>query len=183
VLLMPASRSPFKPVEEDPGSEQRLAMCRLAVAEEAGLDACALEIERGGPSYTVDTLRALHATDPDTMLTLVVGSDVARTLPAWREPGELLALAELAVALRAGAEPEEPQEIRRVLAALLSRGRAPRERIRFLSMPAIDVSSSLVRERVRRGLAVEELVGPAVAGYLAAHRLYRAAATEARSAS
>jgi nicotinate-nucleotide adenylyltransferase len=188
VLLMPASRSPSKQLEPDPGPGHRLAMCRLAAAEnagqgDAGLGVCALEIERGGPSYTVDALRALLATHPDTKLTLIVGSDVARTLPAWREPGELLALAELAVAVRAGAKLEEPLEVRETLAALLSGGRAPNDRLRFLSMPAIDISSSLVRERVRRGVAVDALVGPTVASYLAAHRLYRVAASQARSAS
>ena len=64
VLLMPARISPGKPVEEDPtiptAREHRLEMCRLAVAGVEGVEACALEIEREGPSYTVDTLRALH---------------------------------------------------------------------------------------------------------------------------
>jgi nicotinate-nucleotide adenylyltransferase len=180
VLLMPAFRSPFKPVEEDPGPEHRLRMCRLAAAEAEGVSACALEVERGGPSYTVDTLRALHAAHPDSRLTLVLGADVARTLTAWREPRELLELAELAVALRAGSEPEA---IRAALAPLLCAGQAPRHGLRFLEMPVIDVSSSLVRERIRRGLAVADLVGPAVGAYSAAHGLYRAAATGAQGRS
>jgi nicotinate-nucleotide adenylyltransferase len=182
VLLMPAFRSPSKSVEEDPGPEHRLRMCRLAVADTGGLDVSALEIERGGPSYTVETLRALHAAHPDTQLTLIVGADVAGTLSAWREPAELLALAELAVALRAGCEPREPQKIRSSLNPLLS-GSAPYFGLRFLGMPAIDISSSSVRERVRRGVAVEELVGPAVATYIAAHGLYRDTAAEAQAAS
>lgn len=187
VLLMPAFCSPLKALEEDPGPEHRLAMCRLAVADSAALDVCALEIERGGRvggvgavSYTVDTLRALDAADPDIHLTLIVGSDVARTLPAWREPRELLALAELGVALRAEAEPQEPEQIRAVLAPLLSQGHAPHDRLRFLTMPAIDVSSSRVRERVRVGVPIEDLVGPAVGGYIAAHGLYSAPARVAR---
>lgn len=173
VRLMPAFRSPFKPLGEDPGPEHRLAMCRLAVADDAALGVCALEIERGGLSYTADTLRAIAAADPDTNLTLIVGSDVACTLPAWREPRELLALAALAVALREEAEPREPEKIRTVLAPLLPRGGAPHDGLRFLTMPAIDISSSRVRERARAGLAVAELVGPAVSAYIADHGLYR----------
>jgi nicotinate-nucleotide adenylyltransferase len=179
---MPASRSPFKPVEEDPGPEHRLRMCRLAVADAGRLEVSALEIERGGPSYTVDTLRALHAVHLDTQLTLIVGADVADTLSAWREPSELLALAELAVALRAEYEPGEPQEIRSALDPLLS-GSAPYFGLRFLRMPVIDTSSSSVRERVRRGVAVEELVGPAVATYIAANGLYRDATAGPRAVS
>jgi nicotinate-nucleotide adenylyltransferase len=183
VLLVPAFRSPFKQPEEDPRPEHRLAMCRLAVADAAALSVSALEIERGGPSYTADTLRALDAADPDTHVTLIVGSDVACTLPTWREPRELLALAEPAVALRAEAELQEREKIRAVLAPLLSRGRAPHDGLRFLTMPAIDISSSRVRERVRAGLAVEDLVGPAVGGYIAAHGLYGDAARGAGGAA
>ena len=60
VVLMPANSAPHKGEEGDPGPRRRLEMCRLAVGDEAGLEVCGLEIERGGPSYTVDTLRAIH---------------------------------------------------------------------------------------------------------------------------
>ncbi|HVR05441.1 MAG TPA: nicotinate (nicotinamide) nucleotide adenylyltransferase [Solirubrobacteraceae bacterium] len=187
VLLMPAQRSPHKAGEQDPGPEHRLRMCQLAVAGVARLGVSALELQRPGPSYTVDTLRVLHAEHPDIQLTFLLGADVARTLPAWREPRELLALAELAVALRHLAESEGEHarpasreaadraaggdvgelEVRRALASL------PGGRVRFLTMPPIDVSSSLVRVRVHRGERVEALVGPAVAAYIAEHGLYR----------
>ncbi len=176
VLLMPARISPGKPACEDPGPGRRLEMCRLAVDRVDGLRACALELERDGPSYTVDTLRTLHAAHPHTPLTLIVGADVARTMPTWREPRELLALADLAVALRAGVGPEE---VRDALAPLPVCERGPCGALRFLSMPTIDVSSSLVRDRVRRGLPVDELLEPAVAAYIAANGLYREAHAEA----
>src|SRR5271166_2146145 len=102
VLLMPAHTPPHKPTEEDPGPEHRLRMCCLSVTDTAGVSVCALEIERGGPSYTVDTLQAIHASHPDAQLTFIVGADTAGTLPAWREPAKLLGLAELAVAARDG---------------------------------------------------------------------------------
>jgi nicotinate-nucleotide adenylyltransferase len=164
-----ARLSPHKNAAEDPGSTQRLGMCRLLVADEEGLQVSALELDRDGPSYTVDTLRALHAAHPATPLTLILGADVARTLPAWREPRELLALAELAIALRAGSTAEQVEV---ELASLLDQA-ALEQRVRFLRMPALEISSSLVRARAARGEPVGELVGDAVAGYIATHELYR----------
>ena len=169
VLLVPAHTAPYKSDGEsrwDPGPQHRLRMCQLAVQGEAGLSVCAVEIERGGLSYTVDTLRSIHASHPDAELTFIVGADTACTLGSWREPQQLLELAHLAVAARAGAAR------RRVLDALAGVG-APD--VSFLEMPAIEVSSSMARERVARGEPVEELVGPAVAGYIAEHGLYASA--------
>jgi nicotinate-nucleotide adenylyltransferase len=172
---MPARIPPHKPTEEDPGPGHRLRMCRLAMMGVDGVSVCALELERDGPSYTVDTLRALHATHTEAELTFIVGADTARTLPAWREPAELLELADLAVAAREGSGQ------RGVLDAVVpllapARPRAGNDTasaIRFLDMPAIEISSSLVRERAARGEPIEDQVGPAVAGYIAEHRLYR----------
>jgi nicotinate-nucleotide adenylyltransferase len=186
VLLMPACLSPFKRSEEDPGPEHRLRMCRLAIEDDRArhpgaaadeLAACSLEIQRGGVSYTVDTLRAIHAAHPDAQLTLIVGADVARTLPTWREPRELLALADFAVALRTGAEHDDRSGAPTGLGddlrpAGLLPDRSLGEHPRLLDMPAIDVSSSQVRDRVRHGAPVEDLVGPAVASYIAEHDLY-----------
>lgn len=164
VLLMPAHSAPHKGEEEDPGPQRRLAMCRLAVGETAGIEACSLEIERGGPSYTVDTLRAIHASQPEAELTFIVGADMARTLPGWREPGALVGLARLAVAER---EDAGRGQVLRALAPLGAR-------VEFLEMPPVEVSSSQVRERVAGGEPVEDLVGSAVAEYIAEHGLYRA---------
>jgi nicotinate-nucleotide adenylyltransferase len=163
VLLMPARVSPGKPVVEEPNPahpEHRLEMCRLAAAGVEGVEACGLEIERGGPSYTVDTLRALHVRHPDTALTFILGADVASTLSTWHEAPELPALASFAVALRVGGRPIiKPDRVDFPITPL--------------HMPMIEASSSLVRGRVRRGLPVEELVGRPVASYIAEHGLYR----------
>jgi nicotinate-nucleotide adenylyltransferase len=166
----------------DPGPEHRLRMCRLAVADEPGLSVCAVEVERGGLSYTVDTLRSIHATHPHAQLTFIVGADTASTLGSWREPAQLLELAQLAVATRDGTARQ------RVIDALDaahgttaaagdidsgSRAGAAAS-VRFLKMPAIEVSSSAVRQRAARGEAIDQLVGSAVAGYITEHGLYRA---------
>jgi nicotinate-nucleotide adenylyltransferase len=175
VLLIPARLPPHKTAAEDPGAPRRLEMCRLLVAREDAVAVSALELERDGPSYTVDTLRTLHDANPRTSLTFILGADIARTLPAWREPRQLLKFAELAVALRAAST---AAEVRADLAELLDAGGGEDERVRFLTMPPLDVSSSLIRDRLRHGAAIAELVGPAVAAYIAANRLYRAPVSE-----
>jgi nicotinate-nucleotide adenylyltransferase len=180
VLLMPAHIPPHKRAERDPGAEHRLAMSLLLVDGEPGLSVCALEAQRAGPSYTVDTLEQIHASDPDCELTFIVGADIARTLPAWRDPAKVLELAHLAVAERGGTSAEEVLE---TIAPLREAGRgsagaegAEAGEVRFLRMPVVGVSSSSVRGRVSRGQPVEELVGPAVAGYISDHGLYLAGA-------
>jgi nicotinate-nucleotide adenylyltransferase len=167
VVLMPAYTSPFKPSPPDPGPEQRLHMCGLLVGGEPGVSACSLEIDRGGISYTVDTLSAIHASHPDAELTFIVGADTARTLPAWREPARLLELANLAVAERDGTG---RREVIDSLSALGAPGR-----VSFLAMPTVDVSSSEVRLRAARGEPIEQLVGAGVASYIEQHGLYREA--------
>ncbi len=165
VLLMPVRVPPHKEAEDDPGVAHRLAMCRLAAAADERLGVSELELRRPGPSYTVDTLRALHEDDPSRELTFILGADMARTLAHWREPAEILALARLAVAERDGTAREE---IRGALAELPGE-----DRLDFLDMPAIDVSSSGVRERIAAGESIAGLVPDGVAAYIGEHGLYR----------
>ena len=171
VLLMPAHIPPHKLSEEDPGPQHRLQMCRLCVGEIDGLSVCALEIERGGPSFTVDTLQAIHSRHPDAKLTFIVGADTASTLPAWREPARLLELADLAVAARLAQAPDRDALAPRWAPPAPSRAIAGR-RSGSSACPSMEVSSSMARERVARGAAIEDLVGGAVAGYIHEHGLY-----------
>jgi nicotinate-nucleotide adenylyltransferase len=166
VVLMPARIPPHKPALPDPGAEHRLRMCELLVRGVAGLSACPLEIERDGPSYTVDTLNAIAAGHPDAELTLILGADTARALPDWREPRRVLAMANVAVAARAG---HARRDVLASLAPLIDPAG-----VRFLDMPLQHVSSSTARERAGVGTSIEDLVGPAVASYVAAHGLYGA---------
>lgn len=168
VVLMPAALPPHKKVAEDPGPQARLRMCELLARGAEGVGVCALETDREGPSYTVDTLRELHARYPETELTFIVGADVASTLPAWREPRELLGLARLAVAARPGSDRSD------VHAALSALGAG--ENVCFLDAPLIDVSSSRARARVAAGEPIERLVGSDVADYVTERALYGAGA-------
>jgi nicotinate-nucleotide adenylyltransferase len=168
VELMPVARPPHKEAADDPGGEARLELCRLAVAGDERFAVSTLEIERGGASYTADTLRELHARQPEHDLTFIVGGDMAHSLPAWREPEAVLSLACLAVAEREGVRRED------IAARLrdLHRG----DRVVFFDMPRIDVSSSSIRRRVADGRPVRYLVPEGVADAIARHRLYRTAA-------
>jgi nicotinate-nucleotide adenylyltransferase len=165
VGLVPARLPGHKPGDEDPGAHHRLHMCRLIVADEDRMSVCALEIERDSPSYTVDTLKAIHASHPDAQLTFIAGADTAMTLPTWRRPAKLLSLADLAVAPRAGTSREQ---VLQEIDALESTAE-----VSFLDMPVAGVSSSQVRRRVAEGQPIDELVGRAVASYIAREGLYR----------
>ncbi|HEY7891304.1 MAG TPA: nicotinate (nicotinamide) nucleotide adenylyltransferase [Solirubrobacteraceae bacterium] len=164
VTLMPSNLSPHKRGQRDPGGEHRLEMCRLLVDRMPGLEVSDRELKHAGVSYTVDTLRGIKRSHPDAQLTFILGADIARTLRSWREPQDLLELAELAVAQRSGIDGEQLVD---ALAPLHTEGR-----IRFLEMPRVDVSSSQVRALLAEGSPVAHLVGEPIAAYISEHGLY-----------
>jgi nicotinate-nucleotide adenylyltransferase len=164
VTLMVAGVPPHKEAPADPGVDDRLAMARLAAATDGFIDVSELEAHRPGPSYTVDTLRELHASQSGDELTFIVGGDIAEGLPTWREPETVLDLATLAVAERDGVRREELRSRLRPL-----RGS---DRIVFIDVPRLDISSSMLRERVRAGRSIRHLVADSVADYIDQHDLY-----------
>jgi nicotinate-nucleotide adenylyltransferase len=166
VVLMPVHAPPHKAVEADPGVEHRVALCEAAVAGDPRLGVSLVEVDRGGPSYTVDTLRALHADAPDDELTWIVGGDMAHALPTWRDPERVLALASLGVAEREGVR-------RRDIVERLSVIPGAAERVKFFDMPRIDLSSSLLRRRVAAGRTVRYLVPDPVRAIIDREALYR----------
>jgi nicotinate-nucleotide adenylyltransferase len=165
VVFMPVAVPPHKEAREDPGATARLELCRLAVAGDERFEVSPLEIDRGGASFTVDTLKELHDVEPEHDLTFIVGGDMAQSLPAWREPEAILALARLAVAEREGVRRED---IARRLESLHDGSR-----VVFFDMPRIDISSSSIRRRVAEGRPVRYLVPDAVAEAIAEQGLYR----------
>jgi nicotinate-nucleotide adenylyltransferase len=165
VLLIPVAVPPHKELPDDPGPEVRLALCEAAVAGDDGFAVSRIELDRGGASFTVDTLREIHASAPGDELTFIVGGDVAQGLPAWREPEQVLALATLAVAEREGiARQDIAERVADVRGA---------DRLAFFDMPRIDISSSAIRRRVRDGLPIRYLVPDAVREAVDAKGLYR----------
>ena len=165
VVLIPTGVPPHKPMEQEPGAAHRLEMCRLAAGGHRDwLTVSSIEVDRGGPSYTVDTLRQIHASQPGDELTFIVGGDMAWSLPSWREPEAILGLASVAVAERVGARREE---VRGRLEAL-----AGAAAITYIDVPRLDISSSALRRRVREGRPLDYLVPDPVADYIEQRRLY-----------
>jgi nicotinate-nucleotide adenylyltransferase len=167
VLLVPAGVPPHKEVEAEPGVEHRIAMCEAAVAGDDRFAVSRADVDRTGPAYTVELLRTLRAQSPEDELTFIVGGDMAYSLPAWREPASVLALARIAVAEREGVR---RADIAERLAPLPG---AP-ERVDFFDMPRLDVSSSLLRRRAAAGGPLRYLVPDAVAAYIEREGLYGA---------
>jgi nicotinate-nucleotide adenylyltransferase len=165
VVFMPVSIPPHKLLEDDPGPEERFELCRLAVAKDERFAVSRLELDRGGASYTVETLREIHARSPGDELTFIVGGDMAFGLPTWREPEAVLELATLAVA--------EREEVRRLDITGRVAGLRGSDRLVFFDMPRLDVSSSAVRRRVREGRPIRYLVPDDVARLIGARGYYR----------
>jgi nicotinate-nucleotide adenylyltransferase len=158
VLFVPSSAPPHKRAAALSPARHRLAMTRLAVRGNPAFEVSALELRRRGPSYTVDTLRSLAARHPRARLHLLLGADMYATFRTWREPAEIARRATLVVALRPGtARPRRP---RRELG------------VTWLDNPPLEVSSTALRERARRGRSLRYLVPDAVARYVERHRLY-----------
>jgi nicotinate-nucleotide adenylyltransferase len=160
VLFVPASMPPHKQGIGVTAAADRAAMVDLAIADNRAFRSSRIELERTGPSYTVDTLEELRRDAGD--LWLILSAETYRDLPAWRRPDRILELARLAVAPRDGYElPATP------------RIRGTDARVTFLSGPRLRVSASEIRDRVAAGRSIRYLVPVAVSRYIADHGLYR----------
>ncbi|MBS1241718.1 MAG: nicotinate (nicotinamide) nucleotide adenylyltransferase [Gemmatimonadetes bacterium] len=154
VRLVPAGEQPFKAGGHWAAAADRAAMVTLGVDREPGLVVERLEVERAGPSYTVDTVRALQAALPGSELTVFVGSDAAAEFPQWKEAETLRTLARVVVFRRPGAlQPSLGAE--------------------EIAVPQLDISSTDIRARIRAGRSIRYLVPEGVASYIATHRLYQ----------
>ena len=156
VRFVPAREQPLKREGHRSSATHRSAMVALAVDDEPGFALESIELDRPGPSYTVDTLRALREREPELDPVLLLGADAAAELPRWKEGDAVLRLARVAVFTRAGIEaPVIPGIWRRV------------------NVPAIEISATAIRARARAGQSLRYWVPDAVAEYVAAHGLYR----------
>ena len=162
---MPAASPPHKPGRTVSAPADRLVMVRLAVAGNPAFEASDVEIVRGGPSYTVDTLEGLRAGGLETPW-LILSSEALALLPAWHQPHRVLELARLAVVPRGGFEALGPAWVE-------DRFPGASSRVRFLDGPLLPISGSVVRRRAQAGRSVRYLVPDPVAAYIADHGLYR----------
>jgi nicotinate-nucleotide adenylyltransferase len=174
VVFMPVGEAPHRQLEGDPGVEVRLELVELAIADDPRFAVSRMEIDRSGPSYTSDTLSELREQAPDDELFLILGGDQAAALASWHEPEKVLALAQLAVM-------ERTNWSRSAVGIKVGRVKGA-ERIRYLDMPIIQVSSSEIRRRVTRGRPIRYLVPDKVAAYIEANGPYGAASSPARPA-
>jgi nicotinate-nucleotide adenylyltransferase len=157
--FVPARAQPFKAGRHEVPPELRARMVALAIAGEPRFALERAELDRPGPSYTVDTLRLLRAREPGAEFVLLLGADAAADLHLWREAKAIPSLARVVAFARPGSSP-----------AALSPAGLPVERI--VAVPAVDISATDIRARVREGRSVRYLVPEGVAEFIAAHRLY-----------
>jgi nicotinate-nucleotide adenylyltransferase len=162
LVWLPARQSPHKTGQAPASGADRLAMLQRMADGEPRFSIDARELERSGPSYTVDTLRELHAEQPATRWWLVIGQDQYARFDTWHEWRQILALAGLAVAARDGRAVRAAPGLAGVSHAL-----------RIVEMPPLPHSATTVRTRAAAGLDVTALVGAPVARYIADHHLYR----------
>lgn len=165
VLFIPAGQPWRKAGRAVSSAEDRVAMLRLAVAGNPGLEVSTVEVDRPGPTYTVETLAKLKDEWPNKELVLILGEDALADLPNWREPERIQELATLVVARRG--EGDGDDETAKTLGTLADDG------VTWLTMPRIEISASAIRERVRSGLPVRDLVLEAVAEYIDEQGMYR----------
>ncbi len=165
VLLVPSSRPPHR---EPPvaGAEDRLAMTRLAVAGEAGLEADDVEVRRGGTSYTVDTLRELRRRHPGGELVLLVGEDAALDLATWREGAAIAGLASLVVFNRSRSSTPPDDE------AHPAGPHDPSAAATRLTVESPDISATAVRAALARHEDLAEMLPPSVLEYIRERGLY-----------
>lgn len=168
VWLMPAARSPHKPQERVSSADHRLEMLRLAIAGNEAFRVSSLEVDRGGVSFTVETLAELRSSLPDARLFLLLGADSLADFPKWREPARICELAIPVVAARPGYEPPDLEP----LAELVSPRRMEQIRRYQVEMPLIDLSGTELRRRAAEGRSLRYRTPRAVQKYIETHRVY-----------
>lgn len=166
VVLVPTGRSAHRDLTDAtfPTADQRLSLTRLAALGQPGLSVANIEVDREGTSYTVDTLAELTESNPDVQLTLIIGADQAAAFGSWRESASIGALAEIAIAARSGHEIEAARA-----AVTAATGRPTNS----FEMPQIDISSTMIRERIARGDTVAHLTPAGIPEMIEEAGLYR----------
>ena len=167
VLFMPAAQPPHKRLRGMSSATDRLLMTRLAIAGDEAFELTLIEMERPGPSYTIDSVEELQrAYGDDAQLFLLMAADTLAQIDSWREPDALLERVEWVVGPRPGVPMPERS-------ALDDRFGERASRIHLLSGPSLDVSSTQIRERVAAGDVIRYLVPRGVEELISDRGLYR----------
>jgi nicotinate-nucleotide adenylyltransferase len=165
VLFIPNREPPHKKPYAVSPAEVRYEMVVLAIAGRDGFEASSMELERRGPSYTIDTLKELRRRLGDEAeLFFITGADAVTEILTWKQPREIVKLCELIAATRPGAD---LSSLGKVV------GPEIMAHVHQMEWPGMNVSSTMVRERVASGLGTGDLTPPAVAAYIVENGLYR----------
>jgi nicotinate-nucleotide adenylyltransferase len=166
VVFVPTGR-PYQKVDRAISpAEHRYLMTVIATAANPRFRVSRVDIDRAGPTYTIDTLRDLAAQHPDAELFFITGADALEQILSWKDVDELFALAHFVGVTRPG--------------YVLSDDHLPRDAVSLVEVPAMAISSSACRERVLAGRPVWYLVPDGVVQYIGKHRLYRGTPAENR---
>lgn len=166
VVFVPAGQPWLKQDSDISSGEHRLEMIRLAIAPNAFFRASTVDLERPGPSYTVDTLADLkRELGQEGNLYFILGLDALAGLPTWKEPQKIVELCYLVAARRAEAMDVDMDSLKRSIPSISSR-------VIILDNPLIDISSSEIRQRVAEGKSIHAMVPDAVERYIREKRLY-----------
>lgn len=168
VVFVPAGLPPHKMDVHVSPAEHRLAMVKLAIADNPHFEVSRVDIDRFGPCYTVDTIALLRKEwEPDVEIYFIMGSDSLADILTWHKPDRLIRLCRIVAVGRPGYR-VDMDELERCLPGAS-------QRILFINSPQLDVSSSEIQRRVRAGESIKYQVPEAVERYIYEHGLYRSA--------
>jgi len=167
VIIIPAGHPAIKPKDEVTPAEHRLQMLRLAVENSPDLQVSEMEIERPGPSYTVDTIAQLrNSSGEDNDLYFIVGWDSLLQMPEWREPKRIIEMCRLIAVPRPGYRRPDIKELEDQIPGIT-------QRTLMLEKPLIDINASVIRKMVAGGESIERFVPGPVIEYIKKYKLYR----------
>ncbi|WP_066636402.1 nicotinate-nucleotide adenylyltransferase [Desulfolucanica intricata] len=167
VIFVPSGRPPHKTENKISDPSQRLAMTNLAIASNNYFDISAIEVERPGLSYTIDTVLSFRSMYRSSKLYFITGGDAVLEILTWKDVGRLISLCTFIAATRPGYHLEHLEQ------AFLELPAAYRKNIHIMEVPALAISSTDIRERIRTGRPIKYLLPESVEQYVNKHNLYK----------
>lgn len=167
IIFIPSARPPHKDLGGVSDSRHRYRMVELAIEGNPGFSASAIELERAGYSYTVDTIAHYNQVKPGADIYFIIGVDALQLMYTWKSPEQLLKLCRLIAVTRPGYQLDQSD------ACFQSAPSALWERLTLLPIPGLEISSSDIRQRVMEGKSIRYLVPPAIEEYIRQNELYK----------
>lgn len=160
VIFIPCASPPHKTKRKHSPAQNRFQMTKLALDGNPGFTISDMELKRGGISYTIDTLRELKKTYPNSEMYFLTGSDVLKEIRTWKDLEQIYKLAKMVIAIRPGFDDFDPHD-------------HFAQKSIIVPITGVDVSSTQIRERVKKGLSIKYLVPPKVEEYIKNKNLYQ----------